>query len=99
MHPHDLTFPGVLVLLFLLACYFLPWMIAVTRNVEHRSAIALINLLLGWTVLGWLAALIWAVVEKTDRGITGQGERENLRDLSAEERTELLARQRATGRR
>jgi hypothetical protein len=44
--------------------YLLPAMIASIREVEHDGAIIAINVIFGWTVLGWIAALIWAVVEK-----------------------------------
>lgn len=46
-----------------LALYILPFVIAQIRKAEHRTGILWVNLLLGWTVLGWLAALIWAVTE------------------------------------
>ena len=52
------------VLALVLIFYFLPAIIADIRGTEHQTAICLINLFLGWTVLGWIAALIWAVVEK-----------------------------------
>ena len=52
------------VVISLVFFYFLPSVSADVRNVQHAAAIALINLFFGWTVLGWLAALIWAVVEK-----------------------------------
>jgi hypothetical protein len=44
--------------------YMLPSIIADIRHVEHEGSIGAVNFLLGWTVLGWIAALIWAVVEK-----------------------------------
>ena len=59
-------FPGmeewliVLVPLFLIA-YFLPFFVAAGRKHRFSTAIGLINLLLGWTVIGWLAAIVWAV--------------------------------------
>ena len=40
--------------------YFAPWLIAMFRNHHNRSAIAVLNLLLGWTLLGWIIALVWA---------------------------------------
>jgi hypothetical protein len=43
-----------------LAIYFLPAMIANTRKHKHTMAIVLTNLFLGWTFLGWVAALVWA---------------------------------------
>lgn len=51
---------GLVVLLISLAAYFLPWIIAGTRHHHQLGAIALTNVLLGWTVLGWVAALIWS---------------------------------------
>lgn len=44
-----------------LAVYFLPTIIAVRRRHHNRLPIALLNLLLGWTAIGWIAALIWSV--------------------------------------
>jgi hypothetical protein len=46
------------------AMYFLPSIVAVARNKRDTSAILLLNLFLGWSVIGWIVALIWAV--KTD---------------------------------
>ena len=40
--------------------YFLPTVIALARGHLSTLAIFLLNLLLGWTVLGWLVALIWS---------------------------------------
>lgn len=40
--------------------YCLPYIVAVIRNLANRKSILLLNLLTGWTVLGWIAALIWA---------------------------------------
>ena len=42
-----------------LALYFVPSVIA--RNRKHYKEVAIINLFLGFTVLGWLAALALAV--------------------------------------
>lgn len=40
--------------------YMLPWAIAATRGRPNTLAIALLNLLVGWTFLGWVAALVMA---------------------------------------
>jgi hypothetical protein len=40
--------------------YMLPWAIAATRGKSNALAIGLLNFLLGWTFLGWLAALVMA---------------------------------------
>lgn len=45
----------------LLIAYFIPTFIAIGRRHRFVTAVGLINGLLGWTLLGWLAAMIWAV--------------------------------------
>jgi hypothetical protein len=40
--------------------YMLPWAIAATRRKSNAAAIAVLNLLLGWTLIGWVAALVMA---------------------------------------
>ena len=51
-----LLFLGIL----FLALYFLPATIASARGHHNRLAIWVLNLFLGWTALGWIAALVWA---------------------------------------
>ena len=41
--------------------YFLPFLIARTVKHDKLHAVFLLNFFLGWTLLGWIAALIWAV--------------------------------------
>jgi hypothetical protein len=41
--------------------YFLPTIIAVKRQKANVTPIVLVDLLLGWTVIGWIVALIWAL--------------------------------------
>lgn len=56
----DLALP---IVLFLLLLYFIPACVAIFGGSRHAVAISLLNLLLGWTILGWIGALIWAVAE------------------------------------
>ena len=44
--------------------YFLPSIIAFARSKRDTTAIVLLNFFLGWTMIGWVVALVWAV--KTD---------------------------------
>src|SRR5687768_12940055 len=44
------------------AFYFLPSILALVRGARDVVAIILVNLLLGWTVIGWIATLIWSLV-------------------------------------
>lgn len=41
--------------------YFIPTMVAV--NHKQFAAIFMLNLLLGWTFIGWVGALIWALTK------------------------------------
>ncbi len=44
-----------------LALYFLPLIIAAARKHNQILPITLITIFLGWTFLGWLAAVIWSL--------------------------------------
>ena len=44
--------------------YFLPAVIAFVRGHHQWVAISALNLLLGWTALGWIAAFIWSLTAK-----------------------------------
>lgn len=52
---------GIFTLILALSLYFVPAMIAVGRRHVNALPILLTNLYVGWTVLGWIAALIWAL--------------------------------------
>lgn len=45
--------------------YFIPSFVAGGRNHRNANAILALNLLLGWTFLGWAIALIWALTANT----------------------------------
>lgn len=40
--------------------YFSPGIVAVIRDHPNKSAIAILDFLLGWSVIGWVGAMIWA---------------------------------------
>lgn len=46
--------------IILLVLYFVPWMVAKKRQHMNENAIAVLNLFLGWTFIGWVVALVWA---------------------------------------
>jgi RsiW-degrading membrane proteinase PrsW (M82 family) len=52
---------GILLIAVSLALYFIPTFIAVKRKHPNSVAIVTVNLLLGWTVIGWIVALVWSV--------------------------------------
>lgn len=43
-----------------LALYFLPIIVAIARRKRDVLGIVLLNVLAGWTFIGWIIALIWA---------------------------------------
>jgi Superinfection immunity protein len=56
MDKAKVAFLVVLILLF----YFLPAIIAHARRHRQIAAITLVNLLLGWTGLGWVLVFFWS---------------------------------------
>lgn len=53
--------------LLLIAMYWAPTLVAFGRRAQYCVIIVLLNTLLGWTVIGWLAALIWSVLAKPEQ--------------------------------
>jgi hypothetical protein len=53
--------------LVLLASYFVPAIIANTRKHNATFAIFMLNLLLGWTFIGWALALVWACTNDVNK--------------------------------
>ena len=51
------------VMLVGLAVYFLPTILAIARHRPNTLLIFLIDFLLGWTAIGWIAALIMVFIE------------------------------------
>lgn len=56
---------GIIGLIVVMAMYFLPTIIASSRKVTNIGSVFVINLLLGWSVIGWIVALAMAVKTKT----------------------------------
>jgi hypothetical protein len=51
-----------------IALYLLPAIVAAARKHPSGWAIFILNLLLGWTVLGWIIALIWSATGERGAG-------------------------------
>lgn len=51
---------GVALLILIVAVYFLPTIVAVARKVSSVGSIVVVNLFLGWTLIGWVVALAMA---------------------------------------
>ena len=55
-------FVGLFALLIFLPLYFVPAILGWKK--KNRTGILLLNLLAGWTLIGWIAAIIWAIVDQ-----------------------------------
>ena len=60
-------FTMVIFLAVAVAVYFIPTWVAYARKHHNANAIFLVNLLLGWTALGWIAALVWSLTSVTQK--------------------------------
>lgn len=60
----------LLVLLVLSGVYLIPTIVAFARETSNRGVIFLVNLFLGGTGIGWVAALLMAVMSEP----SGDGE-------------------------
>jgi hypothetical protein len=52
---------GLVFFAFLFCMYMLPTIVAAVRKHRQLAPIGLLNLLLGWSVIGWVAAMVWSV--------------------------------------
>jgi hypothetical protein len=48
------------VILIIAALYFVPVGVSMARNCKSGGGIAVVNIFLGWTFIGWVVALAWA---------------------------------------
>ena len=53
---------AALLIIIGLLIYFLPSVVA--RKKRNADAIFILNLFLGWTLIGWVAALVWAATNE-----------------------------------
>lgn len=51
---------AVFLVVIAIGAYFLPTIVAVARKVTNQGSVAVINFFLGWTLIGWVAALAMA---------------------------------------
>ena len=54
---------GLVLLFVILGLYVVPYCVAVRRGKRNATAIGALNILLGWTVIGWVVAFVWALTE------------------------------------
>ena len=73
---------GLFAILVMFGIYMLPTLIALfRRKAEGGVSILQVNVLLGWTVVGWILCLVWANTGRTIRNI--RREEQQHRELLA----------------
>lgn len=58
-----------LAILMICLLYFLPWVVAAARRHHNSAAVLALNFLLGWTVVGWIVAFVWACTATRPREV------------------------------
>jgi uncharacterized paraquat-inducible protein A len=58
---------GIFLLIFGAILYFIPTIVATSRRVRNAGSVVVVNLFLGWTLIGWVVALAMSV-RTVDRG-------------------------------
>lgn len=58
--PFSSPVEGVQALAVLLFAYAVPTIVTLARKIRNGPAIIVVNVLLGWSIIGWIVALVWA---------------------------------------
>lgn len=56
----------IIIIIIFLGLYFTPSFIAHFRKHPNLVGIFVLNLLLGWTLIGWIIALIWSLLARSE---------------------------------
>ena len=62
----NITIVNILASFVLMCVYLIPYYVGYYNKKRHENMIFWVNLLVGWTVVGWLAVLIWAFAKDRD---------------------------------
>lgn len=77
---------AILVFLFILAVYLIPTIIAFVRGHASKWGIGVLNIVLGWSLIFWVVALIWSLSNKGQSQTTivnvGSGNQYNVSQMS-----------------
>ena len=55
----DSSSTGIIVQLILFALYFLPFIIALIRDIRNKMSVFFLNLFLGWTIIGFFVLVFY----------------------------------------
>lgn len=70
-NPNPSSYSGgdvltVMLIIVGIVLYGVPIFVAAKRNVHAQGGIIALNLLLGWSIIGWVGSLIWALSAETE---------------------------------
>jgi len=82
MSIFGLTELGIGTIIVILILYFVPTFIAAIKGKSNSVAIFALNLILGWTFIGWLVAFIWALTNDNKQQIVVNSHASNDRSIS-----------------
>jgi hypothetical protein len=51
---------GLILLIVMGIPYFIPTIVAISRNMHNKGSVIVVNVFLGWTLIGWVVALAMA---------------------------------------
>ena len=66
----SIGFWQIFILLFIIAAYFLPFIITLIRDVRNKTSVFFLNLFLGWTVIGFFVLLFYASLTNTTSNVS-----------------------------
>lgn len=61
------TANSVVLIVAVFVAYLLPVIVSYRRGHRNWQAILVLNLLLGWTFIGWAVAMVWAATSSQER--------------------------------
>ena len=64
---------SIFAIVFICLIYTMPLGIAMLRGRKNTVAIGALNIFLGWLIIGWVVALIWALKSQQETVIVVQG--------------------------
>ena len=56
----------VVQLLLIAIIYMLPTLISYARDIPPRRLITVINIVAGWTLIGWIVCFLWALLAESE---------------------------------
>ena len=66
----SIGFWQLFIVLFFIAAYFLPFIIALIRDVRNKTSVFFLNLFLGWTVIGFFVLVFYASLTNSTSNIS-----------------------------